>query len=127
MKYIVTSNKPITQAIIDLEKAITNNGFGILHVHNVKATMAKKNVDFPHECYVYEVCNPHIAKDILSIDMDLIMALPCRISIYSVGNQTKISMIKPMDLLTNLSSSADVTKHASKAEEISIKIIQQAK
>ncbi len=39
--------------------------FGVLHIHDLQATMKKKGVDFPHACQVLEVCNPHHAARIL--------------------------------------------------------------
>jgi len=105
MKYIVTTNKTVEQAVEALQEAVKRHGFGVLHIHNLQETMRKKGVEFGNECQILEICNPHQAKKVLEEDMDLNMALPCRISVYSSGGQTKIGTIKPDEMLAVLSQS----------------------
>ena len=83
MKYIVETPKSVEQALADLQAAVERHKFGVLHIHNLQETMKKKGVDFPNACQILEICNPHNAKEVLSEDMDLNMALPCRVSVYS--------------------------------------------
>ena len=78
MYYIVESNKSFGQASTDLETAVTQNGFGVLHVHDLGATLRSKGMAFDQECKVFEVCNPAQASKVLAVDMRLNMALPCR-------------------------------------------------
>ena len=56
MYYIVESNKSFGQASTDLETAVTQNGFGVLHVHDLGATLRSKGMAFDQECKVFEVC-----------------------------------------------------------------------
>ena len=79
MKYIVETDKTIEQVTKDLEEAVARNKFGVLHVHDLKTTMKNKGIHFTHECKIFEVCNPQKASAVLSKDMSLNMALPCRI------------------------------------------------
>lgn len=127
MKYIVKSNKTIDQASADLQEAVTDHGFGVLHIHNLKETMNKKGVEFTNECQIFEICNPQKAKEVLNDDMSLNMALPCRISVYQDDGETKIGMIRPKALLASLSDSDSLLKVADEVERISIEIIEQAK
>ena len=127
MKYSVSSNKTVNQAVADLQEAVIDHGFGVLHIHNLKQTLDNKGVGFDHECQVLEVCNPHKAKEVLSNDMSINMLLPCRISVYEENGQTKIGMLRPKALLEQLSSSQQLTEVAQEVEEISIAIIEQAK
>lgn len=127
MKYIVKSNKTIDQASADLQEAVTDHGFGVLHIHNLKETMNKKGVEFTNECQIFEICNPQNAKEVLNDDMSLNMALPCRISVYQDDGETKIGMIRPKALLASLSDSDSLLKVADEVERISIEIIEQAK
>jgi len=62
MLHIVESQKPLDVVAKDLEDAVTRHKFGVLGVHDLKAAMAKKGVDFGPECRIFEVCNPHQAK-----------------------------------------------------------------
>jgi uncharacterized protein (DUF302 family) len=82
-----------------LEAAAKKNGMGVLTIHNLKETMAKKGVELSGECLIYEVCNPVQAKRVLEANPSISTALPCRIAIVEEGNQTKISTIKPTALL----------------------------
>ena len=127
MKYIVTSKKSIDQAAEDLKQSVLKHKFGVLHIHNIKETLNNKGVDFSNECRIFEVCNPQKAKDVLSSDMSLNMALPCRISVYEDNGETKIGMIKPSALLASLSDSDSLKKVAKEVEDISIEIINDAK
>lgn len=127
MKYIVTTEKSVTQASMDVQEAARSHGFGVLHIHNLQETMRKKGVEFGNECQILEVCNPHQAKKVLEDDMDLNMALPCRISVYSDGNSTKIGTIKPRDLLAVLSQSPGLRDIAAEVEGKIIQIIDDAR
>ena len=58
MFHVVESEKSFEQAATDLSEAVQRNGFGILHVHDLGATLRKKGIPFKEECKVFEVCNP---------------------------------------------------------------------
>ncbi len=127
MKYLVTTNKSVEQAVEDLQAAVKDNNFGVLHIHNIKETLNKKGVDFTRECRILEVCNPQKAKEVLDNDMSMNIALPCRISVYQDNGDTKIGMIKPKALLAMLSDSEELAAIATEVEEITTRIIDQAK
>jgi len=69
MYYIVESKKSFEQASTDLEAAVKNHKFGVLHVHDIGATLRSKGLEFTNECKVFEVCNPGQAAKVLSTDM----------------------------------------------------------
>ena len=127
MKYIVDSAKTVEQAATDLDTAVKNNKFGVLHVHDLKAILNSKGIDFENECKVFEVCNPMQANKVLNDDMSMNMALPCRISVWSEGGQTKIGMISPKEMLAMLSDSAALATIADEVEITTTKIIDEAK
>lgn len=89
MKYMVETPKSVEQAVADLQAAVQRHKFGVLHIHNLQETLKKKGVDFPDACQILEICNPQKANEVLRKDMDLKMALPCRVSVYSEGGKTK--------------------------------------
>jgi len=126
MKYIVNSNKNIEQAAADLEAAVTNHSFGVLHIHDLKATMNKKGVPFEPECRIFEVCNPKKAFEVLSEDMAMNMALPCRISVWQEDGNTKIGMIQPKPMLEMLSSSEKLSQVADEVQTTLTAIIDEA-
>lgn len=127
MYYIVDSDKSFTQAAADLEAAVVEHGFGVLHVHDLGATLRGKGIAFSDECKVFEVCNPAQAAKVLASDMRLNMALPCRISVYTEHNKTKIGLIKPLQMLSALSQDTALLAVASEVETKTIQMIDAAK
>lgn len=95
----VSTQKAIDQVCDALQKAIVDRKFGVVAVHNMKETMAKKGVDFGPECRVYEVCQPGYAKQVLEANMTISTALPCRISIYTQNDEVVLATLKPTMLL----------------------------
>ena len=71
----VSTIKSPTEVSAALHSAAQNHQFGVMHVHNLRETMAKKGVDFPRECLVFEVCQPQQAKKVLEEDMSISTAL----------------------------------------------------
>lgn len=99
MLHVVESSKPLERVAKDLESAVVRHKFGVLAIHDLKATMAKKGVEFARECRIFEVCNPHQAKKVLEANLELSTALPCRISLYEEGGITKLATLKPTALI----------------------------
>ena len=83
-----------------LETAAAEQKYGVLGVHDLKAKMQAKGVEFAAECRILEVCNPAKAKHVLEADMSISTALPCRISVYDQGGMTKVSTLKPTAVLS---------------------------
>jgi uncharacterized protein (DUF302 family) len=127
MYYIVDTEKSFSQAAADLEQAVANHGFGVLHIHDLGNTLRSKGIDFPEECRVLEVCNPVQAAKVLSSDMRLNMALPCRLSVFTDGGKTRIGMIRPAQMLYSLSQEEELTTVAAEVETKTIQMIEDAK
>ena len=99
MTYVKESGKSVEEASKDLEAAVARHGFGVLHTYDFRKTLKEKGFPIEQECRVLEVCNPRQAQAVLNHDMQLNMALPCRISVYEEAGKTRIGMIPPTDLL----------------------------
>ncbi len=127
MKYTISSTKTVDEVCTAMETAVPAHKFGIICVHDLKATMIKKGVDFENEVRVFEICNPVKAKTALTIDMELASALPCRISVFEDKGETKISMVKPVAMLKALNDNPDLIAMATEVEEISISIMNAVK
>ncbi len=126
MKFIVETKKSVEQAAADLEASVRNHKFGVLHVHDLQATLRNKGLDLENACRVFEVCNPHKAQAVLNDDMSLNMALPCRISVWSEQGKTRIGMIQPREMLALLSDSAALAAVADEVETTTRSIIEEA-
>ena len=127
MYYIVETEKSFEQASTDLDQSVKNNGFGVLHIHNLGDTLRSKGIDFEEQCNVFEVCNPTQAAEVLATDMRLNMALPCRISVFTDKSKTKIGLIRPEQMLSGLSQDPALAKVAKEVEAKTIEMVDQAK
>ena len=127
MYYIVETEKPFDQASEDLEQAVKRLGFGVLHIHDLATTLRSKGIAFEEQCKVFEVCNPQQAAKVLSTDMRLNMALPCRISVFTEKGKTKIGLIKPVQMLSALSQDSMLVQVAKEVEEKTIQMVDEAK
>jgi uncharacterized protein (DUF302 family) len=127
MYYIVDTDKSFEQAAAALDAAVKRNGFGVLYVHDLGATLRSKGIEFKEQCQVFEVCNPQQAAKVLATDMRLNMALPCRISVFTEAGQTKIGLIKPLQMLSALSDDSGLMKVAQEVEEQTIRMVDEAK
>lgn len=126
MYYLVETEKTFEQAVQDLDAAVKRHGFGVLHVHDLGATLRGKGIDFGEQCKVFEVCNPQQAARVLNSDMRLNMALPCRISVFTEGGSTKIGLIKPAQMLASLSDDQSLAEVAREVEEKTIQMVDEA-
>lgn len=127
MYYIVDTGKSFDQASTDLELAVKRLGFGVLHVHDLGATLRSKGIEFAEQCKVFEVCNPAQAAKVLAIDMRLNMALPCRISVFTEKGKTRIGLIKPAEMLSALSQDAALVQVAREVEGKTMLMVDEAK
>jgi uncharacterized protein (DUF302 family) len=127
MKYIVETQKSVEQAAADLEVAVQRHHFGVLHTYDLQETLKKKGVDFPNACRIIEICNPQQANKVLTEDMELNLALPCRVSVYAENGTTKIGMIKPSGMLKSLNDSPTLSAIADEVEAAMIEMIDEAR
>lgn len=127
MYYIVETAKAFDQAAADLEGAVKRLGFGVLHVHDLAATLRSKGIAFEEECKIFEVCNPQQAAKVLFTDMRLNMALPCRISVFTQKGKTKLGLIKPVQMLSALSNDPALVQVAKQVEEKTIQMVDEAR
>jgi len=125
MLYTVETEKDLDRACEDLQEAVARHKFGVLHVHNLKETMAKKGVEFDHECRIFEVCNPHQAKKVLEQRLEISTALPCRISAFVEDGKVKLSTIKPTMML-DMFGEAEMAGVAQEVEETIVAIMDEA-
>jgi uncharacterized protein (DUF302 family) len=124
MLFKLSTDKTVSEVSTALENAVKANHFGVMQVHNLKETMAKKGVEFGHECLVFEVCQPQQAKKVLEENMSISTALPCRISIYEENGKRILATLKPTVLLA-MFNAPELKPVAQEVEETIIKIMKE--
>lgn len=127
MYYIVESAKSFDQAAADLDAAVKRHGFGVLHVHDLGATLRGKGVAFAEQCKIFEVCNPVQAGKVLASDMRMNLALPCRISVFTEQGRTRLGLIEPAKMLALLSSDAGLAQVADEVEAKTKLMVDEAR
>lgn len=125
MLFKLTTDKTVSDTATALQAAVQANHFGVMQIHNLKETMAKKGVEFAAECLIFEVCQPQQAKNVLEQDMSVSTALPCRISVYEEGGKTVLATLKPTTLLA-LFNVPQLAPVAQEVEDTIVKIMHDA-
>jgi uncharacterized protein (DUF302 family) len=121
----MTTRKSLNVAAAALQAAVQKHRFGVLHVHNLKETMAKKGVEFERECLIYEVCQPQQARKVLEQNMTVSTMLPCRISVFEENGQTVLATLKPTALVEWFNEPG-LQEVAREVEDTLIKIMTEA-
>jgi len=125
MLYRIESRKSPSEVGKGLEAAAQKYKFGILAVHDLKAKMKEKGIEFDRDCVVYEVCNPHQAKKVLEANAEISTALPCRISVYSEGAGTTLATLRPTALI-GLFQTPGLKSVAEEVEEVLVNMMKEA-
>jgi uncharacterized protein (DUF302 family) len=121
----LSTDKNVNETAAALQAAVQANHFGVMQVHNLKETMAKKGVEFARECLIFEVCQPQQAKKVLDQNMSISTALPCRISIYQEDGKTILATLKPTALLA-MFNAPQLEGVAQEVENTIVKIMNEA-
>jgi uncharacterized protein (DUF302 family) len=99
MLIVYESKKSLKEVCAGMESVVQKHKFGLMTMHDLKETMAKKGVAFDHECVIFEICNPQQAKKVLDSRLEVSTALPCRVSVYQQGGKVKIATLQPTAML----------------------------
>lgn len=90
---------PYADAIRAVTSALKNEGFGILTEIDMKSTL-KQKIDADFRPYVIlGACNPHLAHQALSHDLDMGLLLPCNVIVYEENGGSVVSIVNPLDML----------------------------
>jgi uncharacterized protein (DUF302 family) len=90
------------QAVERVTAALREQGFGVLTEIDVKATLKKKlDKDFP-KYVILGACNPHLAYQALTGEIDVGLLLPCNVTVYEnpADGKTVVSVLDPEAMFT---------------------------
>lgn len=90
---------PYEQAIEKVTAALIEEGFGVLTEIDVKATLKKKlDADF-RKYVILGACNPPLALQALTTQLDIGLLLPCNVIVYEEDGGSVVSILDPISML----------------------------
>ncbi len=123
--YTVETNKTFDEAVSAIETKSKEKGFGVLHIHDVKATLASKGFD-REPLKIIEICNAKYASQVLAKDIKISLMLPCPISVYVEDGKTYISTLRPK-VISDFYPRADIQSVAEEVDRIVLSIVDESK
>lgn len=124
-EHTVTTRKSFDEAVAAIEARTAENGFRVLHTHDVAATLREKG--FPREpLKIVEICNARYASQVLDRDVKTSLMLPCPISVYTQDGQTCISTLLPT-AIAGFFPAAHIESVAAEVETAVLRIVEQAR
>ncbi|WP_422484592.1 DUF302 domain-containing protein [Gudongella sp. DL1XJH-153] len=124
--YTVTTEKSFEEALNALKKSLKERSFGVLWELDFEETLKGKGLDFEGNMKILEVCNPKQAKEILEINMESGIFLPCKMAVYEDKGSVIIGLIKPSELM-NVFDDSKLSEIALTIEEGLMAAMDQAK
>ncbi len=122
--YTVETKKSFDDAVAAVEAKSREKGFGVLHVHDVKATLAAKGFD-REPLKIIEICNAKYAHQVLAKDIKISLMLPCPISVYREGGKTFISTLRPK-VISDFYPQAGIEAIAAEVDRTVLAIVDEA-
>lgn len=99
MSVRTAAREPYRQAIEKVTEALKAEGFGVLTEIAVKETLQRKlDADF-REYVILGACNPPLAHQALSADLDVGLLLPCNVVVYAEDGASVVGILDPISML----------------------------
>jgi len=97
----------------------------VLHVHDVKETLAGKGFD-REPLKIIEICNPMYASEVLKADVKISLMLPCRIVVYVEDGRTFISALRPK-VISEFYPEAKIKETAEEVDRMVLSIVDECR
>ncbi len=101
MYYSKSTEKSEDELRTSLLKILEKSTFALQHEHNLQEKLEIKNLSLD-TCKIFDVCNPFIAKELLDIDTNACVLLPCSLVIYKKESKLYLGFIELAKVLTML-------------------------
>jgi uncharacterized protein (DUF302 family) len=79
-----------------IEASLKASKFGVLHIHDVTATLNARRVEFATPMVIMDVCSPTYAKQALDATANRIAPLlPCSVALWQDGEEVVTRFMRP--------------------------------
>jgi len=90
---------PYAQAIEQVTAVLKEQGFGVLTVIDVQATLKQKlGVDF-RKYVILGACNPPLAHQALTTELEIGLLLPCNVVVYEENGGSVVAIADPIAMM----------------------------
>lgn len=124
IEYQMETDRPFDEVVTDVEKLTVEKSFRVLHVHDVQATLAEKNLE-REPLKIIEICNAKFAHEALGKDMRVSLFMPCKINVYTENGKTKIKAMRPA-AIAEFMPDAGLNELAADVDQIVTEIVDRA-
>ena len=116
--FTTTTDGPFDGVLEKTKAALKEEGFGVLTEIDIRATLKEKlDADF-RKYVILGACNPPLAHEALSHNLDIGLLLPCNVTIYeSDAGEVVVSAVDPRTLLSLAGSEQGLQPIAQMASE----------
>jgi uncharacterized protein (DUF302 family) len=118
-RYALRIELPLSydQAVEEATAALRAEGFGVLTSINVKDTLKKKlDADF-RRYVILGACNPPLARQALTAELEAGLLLPCNVIVYETGPQTSVvAAMAPLPLIGVVGDNPGLAEVAAEAD-----------
>jgi uncharacterized protein (DUF302 family) len=94
MAYQTTTSRSFEDARKRVEEKAGVEGFRVLHVHDVQATLKEKGFEI-EPTVIVEVCNASLASEAIALDPQSVLMMPCKVVVQEKAGEVILSTFLP--------------------------------
>jgi uncharacterized protein (DUF302 family) len=112
------------EVVARVREALKLEGFGVITEIDVRATMKEKLGRDVLPYVILGACNPDYAHQVLEVDPELGLFLPCNVIVYEAANGTRVSAVDPEAML-GLSGNQDLAQIAAEVKARLTRVVER--